>query len=199
MTAVIGEEIKDLQSLLGGLRIAKVLWGINNKFFDYFRVSGSYDFRIHNTTTQENINNKKYTIWLNITKSMNEYCQFQINKLEENISNSQDKKTVDESMAELKVSKMNQMNMSFFDKEFLESLIQGDKDSMVFFCTVFILFLKTQYPLTWKEAESHMSPELKHDFRNYLVEFGQSMSKAVTESTSDMTQVSPKHSEYQLL
>jgi regulator of replication initiation timing len=166
MSAVIGMEtpVKDILELLPGIRIAKVLWDIKSDFFDFFRENGKYNLGITCSPGSPSVSaDSRYRVWVKITQSLNDFCKAKVDVLEKSAAN----------FDELRESMANLDSVQLFNAEFLKSLMNDeDRKSMEFFCVIFVILIKTEFPARWDEIETKMEPEILRSFKEYLLKFG---------------------------
>lgn len=193
MSAVIGMEtpVKDILELLPGIRIAKVLWDIKSDFFDFFRENGKYNLGITCSPGSPSVSaDSRYRVWVKITQSLNDFCKAKVDVLEKSAAN----------FDELRESMANLDSVQLFNAEFLKSLMNDeDRKSMEFFCVIFVILIKTEFPARWDEIETKMEPEILRSFKEYLLKFGQSISDCIRESLNLRNCNSSRLSIYNLL
>ena len=129
-------------------------------------------------------------MWKKIIQSLNSFYRIKVGSLEKSMA----------SDSELRESRMSLDSVSCFTAEFLNSMVKDeDRDSMQFFCVIFILFIKNEFQEQWSAIQKRMDPQLLLSFEEYLLKFGQSNNRSRRESAESKTHSSPRISEYKLL
>jgi len=157
MTALVGESIHGIMSLVDGYRIARILEQADNKCFNFF----GNDVRkslVLKDPTKLNETQKEETRrhnWSKIIKSMLDYFKERSENIELDNSKICDWIKILESLQD----------------DLINKLIEMDQDSMRYFCMIFIIFIKSMFPNYWIKTIDVMDSQIKEDFEEEISEF----------------------------